>query len=82
MFDQSMMSENYQLNPRTPQLEPIRQSLSEEPAPIQKKQSLLKSGLLRKSTMGLGKTIKINFGAGATQDPLYKFKDNTVRTTK
>ena len=27
-------------------------------------------------------TIKINFGAGAVQDIIYKFKDNSVRTTK
>ena len=79
MFDQSIVSENYQLNPRIPHLDTtIQKPNSEEPI-IERKPSLLKS-LSRKPTSG--NTIKINFGAGATQDPLYKFQDNTVRTTK
>lgn len=42
----------------------------------------------RQSTFRKGKkgpvdtTIKINFGAMALQDIIYKFKDNSVRTTK
>ena len=81
MFEQSMMSENYQLNPRSPQLDTtiVQQTHSESPEVHQKRPSLLRA-LSRKST--IGKTIKINYGAGATQDPLYKFQDNTVRTTK
>lgn len=29
-----------------------------------------------------GNIIKVNFGSGAIQDPIYRFKDNSVRTTK
>ena len=81
MFEQSMMSENYQLQPKAHQLDTttVHQPNSEGSEIPHKRPSLLRA-FSRKST--IGKTIKINFGAGATQDLIYKYKDNTVRTTK
>lgn len=43
------------------------------PEPYIKKPSLTHHG---------PKRIRIEYGPGVMQDPIYKFKDNTVRTTK
>jgi hypothetical protein len=69
----SYISENGQLMNKTDMMSSSVMAPAEAPP---RRQSTFKKG--KKGPVD----IKINFGAMAVQDIIYKFKDNSVRTTK
>lgn len=69
----SYVSENGQLMNKTD----MNSSMSPADSPPRRASTLKKA-----QKAPVDNTIKVNFGAGAVQDLIYKFKDNSVRTTK
>lgn len=61
---------------------PQRVRVNPNPSPTQQMNSTQRTQEPRPPVQQQAGRIRINFGAGEVQDPIFRFKDNTVRTTK